>query len=79
MRKILMTGTLIAIFGAGALAQAQDVTTAKPGSAAETVRPVVRGEDESRAGHHEARRGHRERHEEAHERHDERREGGRRH
>ena len=86
MRKILMSGTLIALFGAGALAQAQDITTTEPGNTAEATRPVVRGEEyarrrhvESRREHHDARRGHREHHDEAHERHDERWEHGRRH
>lgn len=86
MRKTIMLGTLIVLFGAGALAQAKDVTTTETGNAAEATRPVIRGEEhaherhfESRRGHHDARRGHREHHDEAHERHDERWEHGRRH
>lgn len=85
MRKILMSGTLIALFGAGALAQARDITTTEQ-DATEATRPVVRGEEyargrhfESRREHHDGRRGHREHHDEAHERHDERWEHGRRH
>jgi hypothetical protein len=84
MRKIIMLTTLITLFGAGALAQARDITTPDTGSA-EATRPAERGEDygherhfESRGERYEARRGHREHHDEAHERHHERREHGRR-
>ncbi|QWG23338.1 hypothetical protein KMZ93_25995 [Bradyrhizobium sediminis] len=86
MRKTIILGTLITLFGAGALAQARDITTTEIGSTTEAARPAERGEEyaherhhESRRGHHEYRRGHRERHDEAHERHDERWEHGRRH
>ena len=84
MRKPLMIGILVALFGAGALAQARDITTTETGSA-EATRPVERGQEyaherhhESRRERHDARRGDREHHDEAHERHDERREHGRR-
>lgn len=84
MRKIIMLSTLITLFGAGALAQARDVTTTEAPST-EATQPVERGEEyaherhfESRRERHDARRGHREHHDEAHERHDERREHGRR-
>jgi hypothetical protein len=87
MRKTIMLGTLIALFSAGALAQARDLTTTEPGAATEATRPAVRGdghargrhsESRSRDGHHEARRGSREHHHEAHDRHHESREHGRR-
>jgi uncharacterized GH25 family protein len=80
MRKTIMLGTLIALFSAGALAHAQDVTTTEPGTATEATRPAVRGhhdarerhhEYRSRRGHHEARHGGREHHDEAHEHHNE--------
>ena len=45
MRKTIMLGTLIALFGAGALAQAKDVTATEPGTATEATRPAVRGEE----------------------------------
>jgi hypothetical protein len=86
MRKTIMLGILIALFGAGALAHARDVTTTEPG-ATEARRPAVRGQydgDErhhgyrSRHEHHESRHGEREHHDEAHERHHERGEHGRR-
>ena len=89
MRKTIMLGTLIALFGAGALAQASDVTTTEqknPNEVSQPAAPAVRDEEraherhfESRREHREARRGHRERHDEAQERHHERREHGRRH
>ena len=88
MRKTIMLGTLIALFGAGALAHAKDVTATEPEAAAEAARPAVLGQDDarerhheyrSRRGHHEARHGDREHHDEAHERHHESREHGRRH
>lgn len=86
MRKTILLGTLITLFGAGALAQAKDVTATEIGSAAEASRSAVRGEEHaherhhvSSREHHDARRGHREHHDEAHERHDERRDHGRRH
>ena len=84
MRKTIMLDTFIALFSAGALAHAQDVTTTEPGTAREASRPAVRGHDEarerhheyrSRHGRHEARHGGREHHE-AHERHHESREHG---
>jgi hypothetical protein len=85
MRKTIMLGTLIALFSAGALAHAQNVTTTEPGAATEATRPAARSQDDarerhheyrSRRGHHEARHGGRERHDEVHERHDESREHG---
>jgi len=86
MRKTIMLSTLIVLFGAGALAQAKDITATETGSPVEATRPVIRGDDyarerhsESRRERHEARRGHREHHDEAHERHDERWEHGRSH
>ncbi len=89
MRKTIMFGTLIALFGTGALAQASDDTATEQKNSIEmsqSAAPAMRGEEhaherrlESRGEHREARRGHRERHDEAHERHDERREHGRRH
>lgn len=87
MRKTIMLGALIALFSAGALAHARDVTTTEPGAATEARRPAVRGqyhdherhhEYRSRHEHHESRHGGREHHEEAHERHHERGEHGRR-
>lgn len=87
MRKTIILGTLIALFSAGALAHARDVTTTEPGAATEAARPAVHDQDDaherhheyrSRHGHHEARRGGREHHDEAHERHHESREHGRR-
>jgi hypothetical protein len=87
MRKTIMLGTLIALFSAGALAHARDVTATEPGAAAEAARLAVRGQDDarerhheyrSRRGHHESRHGGREHHE-ADERHHESREHGWRH
>lgn len=87
MRKTIMLGALIALFSAGALAHARDVTTTEPGAATEARRPAVRSqhhdherhhEYRSRHEHHESRHGGREHHEEAHERHHERGEHGRR-
>lgn len=86
MRKIIMIGTLITLFGAGALAQAKDITTTEAGGTAEATRPAARGADdererhfESRSERREARRSHRQHPDEARERHDERWEHGRRH
>lgn len=88
MRKTIMFGTLIALFGAGALAQASDVTPTEQKGSIEVNQPApaVRGDEgayerhfESRSERREARRGHREHHDEAHERYHERREHGRRH
>jgi hypothetical protein len=85
MRKTIMLGTLIALFSAGALAHARDVTATEPGAAPEATRPAARGQDDarerhheyrSRHGHHEARHGGREHHDEAYERHHESREHG---
>lgn len=85
MRKTIMLGTLIALFSAGALAHARDVTTTEPATASEATRPAVRDRDDarerhhenrSRRGHHEARHGGREHHDEAQERHHESREHG---
>ncbi|QWG18281.1 hypothetical protein KMZ68_25685 [Bradyrhizobium sediminis] len=78
MRKTILLGALITLFGAGALAQAKDIT--EIGSTSEATRSA--GEHaherhhESRRDHHGARRGH---HDEARERHDERRDHDRRH
>ena len=55
MRKTIMLGTLIALFSAGALAHARDVTTTEPGAATEAARPAVRGQDDARERHHEYR------------------------
>ncbi len=62
MRKTFMLGTLLALFSAGALAHARDVTTTKPGTATEATRPAVRDQDDARERHPEyrSRRGHRE-------------------
>jgi hypothetical protein len=86
MRKTIMLGILIAVFGAGALAHARDVTATEPG-AAEARQPAVRGQYDGHERHHgyrshherhESRHGGREHHDEAHERHHERGEHGRR-
>jgi hypothetical protein len=86
MRKTIMLGILIALFGAGALAHARDVTATEPG-AAEALRPAVRDPNDGHERHHgyrsrherhESRHGGREHHDEAHERHHERGEHGRR-
>jgi hypothetical protein len=87
MRKTIMLGTLIALFGAGALAHARDVTATEPGTATEANRPALRDQDDARERHHEyrSRREHAARHDsrehrgEAHERHHESREHGWRH
>ncbi|MBI5320767.1 hypothetical protein [Bradyrhizobium sp.] len=87
MRKIIMLGTLIALFGAGAVAQAEEAVTTQPGAAVGATRPAMRGEEYRRERHHdsrseyrEARRGYRNHHDDdGHERHDESREHGRYH
>lgn len=87
MRKTIMLGTLIALFSAGALAHARDVTATELGAATEATRPAMRGHDHdeaherhhgyrSRHGHYESRHGGREHHDEAYERHHESREHG---
>jgi hypothetical protein len=87
MRKTIMLGALIALFSAGALAHARDVTTTEPGAATDARRPAVRSQYDDHERHHEyrsrheryeSRHGGREHHEEAHERHHERGEHGRR-
>ncbi len=88
MRKTILLGTLIALFGIGALAQAKDMTAPEQKSAAEVTQPdtpPVRDENvrERRSASHqqrrEARDGDREHDHEASERHDDKREHGRRH
>jgi uncharacterized GH25 family protein len=84
MRKTIMLGTFIALFSAGALAHAQDVTTSEPGAASGAARPAVRvhhdrerhHEYRSGRGHHEVGHDGREHHDEAHERRHESREHG---
>jgi hypothetical protein len=78
MRKTFMLGTLIALFGIGALAQAKDVTATEQKSAAEATpqpdTPAVRDQTarERRSEEHEH-------HDKTRERHDDDREHGRRH
>lgn len=89
MRKTIMLGTLIALFGVGALARANDITTPEQKSSTEVSQPnapAVLAEQNvrdrrsaSREEHGESRTGDRERHDEARERDDESREHGRRH
>lgn len=89
MRKIIMFGTLIALFGAGALAQAKDATTATEQKnsieASQPDAPAVRGEENLRehrsassTERRENRDGRRKHHDEARERHDENEKHGRR-
>jgi len=87
MRKTITLGILIALFSAGALAHARDVTATEPGAATEARRPVARDQYDGHERHHgyrsrherhESRHGGREHHDEAHERHHERGEHGRR-
>lgn len=84
MRKIIMLGTLIALFGGGALAYARDAASTPPANATEATRPAARGEEygrerhhESRGEYHESRRTDRDHHDEDRDHHDERREHGR--
>ena len=82
MRKTIMLGILIALFGAGALAHARDVTATEPG-AAEALRAAARGPNDGHERHHgyrsrHERHGGREHHDEAHERQHQRGEHGRR-
>lgn len=89
MRKIIMFGILIALFGAGALAQAKDFTVTEqkiPIEASQPAAPAVRGEEN--AGDHrsassterrENRDGRRKHQDEARERHDENEKHGRHH
>ena len=86
MRKTIMLGTFIALSGAGALAQAKDVTAAEqksPIEASQPAAPAVRGEEngrERRAASSTERREDRRKHlDEARERHGENEEHGRRH
>ena len=86
MRKTIMLGTLIVLFGAGALAQARDVTTTEPANAVEAAKPDVpaaRGEEavprRRTASYEEHREGQRKHHDEAREHHDEYRKHDRRH
>lgn len=87
MRKTIMLGTLIALSGAGALAQARDVTATEQ-SPVEASQPAaaVRGEETGRehraassAQHRANRDGRRKHHDEASRRHDDNQEHGRRH
>lgn len=88
MRKTIMLGTLIVLFGAGALAQAKDVTVTEPTNAVEAAKPdasAVQNKEDvrerrsaSRAERHENRDGSRQHHDEA-KRHDEDRKHDRRH
>lgn len=55
MRKIIMLGTLIALFGGGALAYAENAAS-PPASATEATRPAARGEEYGRERHHDSRR-----------------------
>ena len=81
MRKTIMLGTLITLFGAGALAQAKDVTTTEPKSTIEASQPeapAARDDGRERHSaaraerreHHERRDGSREHHDEGRESHD---------
>ena len=86
MRKTIMLGTLIVLFGAGALAQASDVTATEPTNAVEAIKPDVpaaRSEEavpkRRAASHEEHRDGQRKHHDEAREHHDEHRKHDRRH
>lgn len=86
MRKTIMLGTLIVLFGAGALAQAKDVTTTEPTNAVEATKPdtpAVRSEatapERRSASHEEHREGQRKHHDGARERHDEHQKHDRRH
>ena len=86
MRKTFMLGTLIALFGIGALAQAKDVTATEQKSAAEATpqpdTPAVRDEtarERRSEEHREARDAGREHHDKTSERHADDREHGRRH
>lgn len=82
MRKTIMLGTLIVLFGAAAPAQARDVTVTEPANAVEAAKPdalAVQNQEDvrerrsaSRAERHENRDG--SRHDEA-----ERHNGGRKH
>jgi hypothetical protein len=72
MRKTIMLGTLIVLFGAGALAQAKDVTATEPTDAVETAKPdapAVRSEETApkrrAASHEERREGQRKHHDDA--------------
>ena len=86
MRKTLMLGTLIALFGIGALAQAKDITATEQKSAAEATpqpdTPAVRDEparERRSEGHREARDAGRAHHDNTGEPHADDREHGRRH
>lgn len=89
MRKTIMFGTLVALFGIGALAQAKDVTATEqksPIEANQPAAPAVRGEEDVRerrsvssAERRENRDGSRKHHDEARDRHDESEKHGRRH
>jgi hypothetical protein len=84
MRKTLLLGTLIALFGVGALAQARDLTATEPKNATEATQPdtpAIRSEND-RAHRSEERReargSGREHHGEASKHDDDDREHGRR-
>ncbi len=89
MRKTIMFGTLIALFGIGALAQAKDITATEqksPIEASQPDAPAVRGEENLRerrsassAERRENRDGGRKHHDDAGDRHDENEKHGRRH
>jgi hypothetical protein len=85
MRNTVMLGALIALFGAGALAQSNGVTTTEQKSSTEASQPAARAErnardyrSASREQHGESRKGDREYHDQARERDDEGREHDRR-
>lgn len=73
MRKTIMLGTLIALFGGGALAHAENAATT-PATAIETARPAAaRGEEFARERHHGSRGEHRETRHAGRDQHDENR------
>jgi hypothetical protein len=89
MRKTIMLGTLIALSGAGALAQARDVNGTEqrgPIEASQPAATAVPGEEDGRdrrtassSEHRANREGRRDHHDEARERHGGNEKHGRRH
>jgi hypothetical protein len=89
MRKIVILGTLITLFGAGALAQAKDFTATEQkisSEASQPAAPAVRGEEDLRdhrsassTERRESRDSGRKHHDEARERRDEKEKHGLRH
>ena len=90
MRKTIILGTIIVLSGAGALAQAKDVTAAAAQKStietSQPAAPAVRDEESGRerraassAVHRANRDGRRKHHAEARERHDENEKHGQRH